>query len=119
MTKEEEIELLEKFVASLTRDGDTTYCGDYFANQLPFIRQAIRLDVSPDVYGKTVKEYHREMVQEAKDIVANAEAEAQDIVCKANAKAELIREQIDKAYQDAHKQFAIVANKLDGIREDL
>lgn len=119
MTKAEEIKLLEEFVASLTRDGDTTYCGDYFANQLPFIRQAIRLDVSPDVYGKTVKEYHREMVQEAKDTVANAEAEAQDIVCKAKAQAERIREQIDKAYEDAHKQFAIAANKLDGIRERL
>ena len=119
MTKEEEIELLEKFVASLTRDGDTTYCGDYFANQLPFIRQAIRLDVSPDVYGKTVKEYHREMVQEAKDIVANAEAEAQDIVCKAEAQAELIEAQKNSAYGDAHVALGEAVTKLDCIRERL
>ena len=119
MTKEEEIKLLEEFVASLTRDGDTTYCGDYFANQLPYIRQAIRLDVSPDVYGKTVKEYHREMVQEAKDIVANAEAEAQDIVCKAKAQAERIEAQKNSAYEDAHVALRSVIQKLELVAERL
>jgi hypothetical protein len=116
MTKEEEIKAWEVLLNTLTED---SYTFGYVVNQLPFIKDAIQSDVSPDVYGKTVEEYHREMVQEAKDIVANAEAEAQDIVCKAKAQAELIREQIDKAYQDAHKQFAIVANNIDGIRERL
>lgn len=114
MTKAEEIEAWEVLLNTLTED---SYTFGYVVNQLPFIKEAIRLDVTPDVYGKTVEEYHREMVQEAKDIHATAEAEAQDIIAKANAKAERISKQISDRNDEALKELQVVRNKLDGIVE--
>lgn len=119
MTKAEEIKLLEELVVALTKDGDPTYCGDYFVNQLPFIKEAIRLDVSPDVYGKTVEEYHSEMVQEAKDIYATAEAEALDLIAKAKKEAARIEAQKNSAYEDADVALGDAITKLESVRERL
>ena len=116
MTKAKEIEAWEVLLNTLTED---SYTFGYVVNQLPFIKEAIRLDVSPDVYGKTVEEYHREMVQEAKDIYATAEAEAQDIVCKAKAQAERIEAQKNSAYEDAHVALRSVIQKLELVQERL
>ncbi len=119
MTKAEEIKLLEELVVALTKDGDTTYCGDYFVNQLPFIKEAIRLDISPDTYGKTVEEYHREMVQEALAIHATAEAEALDLIAKAKKEAARIETQKNSAYEDAHVALRSSITQLELVAERL
>ena len=116
MTKAKEIEAWKVLLNTLTED---SYTFGYVVNQLPFIKEAIRLDVSPDVYGKTVEEYHSEMVQEAKDIYATAEAEAVGIIAKAKAEADRIEAQKNSAYEDAHVALGDAITKLESVRERL
>jgi hypothetical protein len=116
MTKKQEIEAWEVLLNTLTED---SYTFGYVVNQLPFIKEAIRLDIHPDTYGMTMEEYHQHLLKEAKDIYATAEAEAQDIVCKAKAQAELIEAQKNSAYEDAHVALRSVIQKLELVAERL
>ena len=116
MTKAEEIEAWEVLLNTLTED---SYTFGYAVNQLPFIKEAIRLDISPDTYGKTVEQYHREMVQEALDIHATAEAEALDLIAKAKKEAARIETQKNSAYEDAHVALRSSITQLELVAERL
>ena len=75
------------------------------------------MDVTPDVYGKTVEEYHREMVQEALAIHATAEAEALDLIAKAKAEADRIVDQGEKLGAAAKRDLEKVGTTIDILLE--
>ena len=116
MTKAKEIEAWEVLHNTLTED---SYTSGYVVNQLPFIKEAIRLDIHPDSYGKTMEEYHRGIMQEAKDVYATAEAEALDLIAKAKKEAERIEAQRTSAYDDAHVALRSAIQQLELVAERL
>ena len=116
MTKAKEIEAWEVLRNTLTED---SYTSGYVVNQLPFIKEAIRLDIHPDTYGKTGEEYHRGMIQEAKDVYATAEAEALDLIANAKKEAERIEAQRTSAYDDAHVALRHAVQQLELVAERL
>tara|TARA_R110002020_G_scaffold63232_3_gene169054 strand:+ start:308 stop:658 length:351 start_codon:yes stop_codon:yes gene_type:complete len=114
MKKAKEIEAWDVLHNTLTED---SYTFGYVVNQLPFIKEAIRLDIPPDTYGKTVEEYHREMVKEALDIYATAEAEALDLIAKAKAEAARIVDQGEKLGAAAKRDLEKVGATIDILLE--
>ena len=106
MTKSKEIEILTAVAESL-KDG---YCGDWLAEQIPYIQQAIDSDMEPEYYAITIRdatERVANIVQSAQAdsvrIIDGAKKQAAQIVAEARTSADNLRWHAASSLKEALK----------------
>ena len=96
MTKQHEIDAWQKFAAAMP--SESTYSGEWLRGQIPFIADAIRSDLPPEIRAASMADAAR--------ATADARADALATRAAAHRDAETIREQAKSDAQeirnDAH-----------------
>lgn len=99
MTKQDEISLLTETARKL---GANSYCGEWLAEQIPFVQSALSSDFTPDIYALSISQANAK----AREIVADSERKAREIVEKAEKTAKEISERESKAREMWKWRFA-------------
>ena len=96
MTKQQEIDALNKFADSLPKD---SYLADWMRYAKVEIESSIRSDIFPTVLPNEAKD-------RADQIIATAKAEATSIITKATKEAAALKDQAESKRHDHQRQLA-------------